>query len=116
MSNYRRGRALEYEVIDYLEARGWDCSRSAGSKGKVDVSAVKLYRRDLWIQCKTDGKIGVNEWNALFAHASTHSRIPVLANKVRGGIELWRILDYCEPRRARPKLPLEPEYVGEPTP
>lgn len=40
MSQYQRGRRVEQEVIDFLGARGYDCIRSAGSKGAADIVAV----------------------------------------------------------------------------
>lgn len=39
MNNYAKGRRVEQEVIDLLGARGYDCVRSAGSKGAADVVA-----------------------------------------------------------------------------
>lgn len=39
MSAYRRGRALEYRVMELLKAEGWLCFRSAASHSPVDVIA-----------------------------------------------------------------------------
>lgn len=39
MSQYQRGRRVEQEVIDFLGSRGYDCIRSAGSKGAADIVA-----------------------------------------------------------------------------
>lgn len=41
MSAYRRGRALEYRVMELLKAEGWFCFRSAASHSPVDVVAGK---------------------------------------------------------------------------
>lgn len=40
MNQYQRGRRVEQEVIDFLGTRGYDCIRSAGSKGAADIVAV----------------------------------------------------------------------------
>lgn len=37
--NYIKGRRAEYETIKILEAEGYTCSRSAASKGRVDIYA-----------------------------------------------------------------------------
>jgi|SRR5690606_1485865 len=41
MSNYKRGRAKEYETIRLLEPLGFTCTRSASSQGLWDVVAVR---------------------------------------------------------------------------
>ncbi|MGI0084391.1 MAG: hypothetical protein ACREBQ_04840 [Nitrososphaerales archaeon] len=40
-SNYRRGRAREYQVLHMLRSSGWVCSRSAMSHGPIDVFAAR---------------------------------------------------------------------------
>jgi Holliday junction resolvase len=40
VNHYQRGRRVEQEVIDHLGTLGYDCIRSAGSKGAVDIVAV----------------------------------------------------------------------------
>lgn len=42
MTNYRKGRALEYEVIDLFKQAGWSVIRGAGSKGEVDGMKVDI--------------------------------------------------------------------------
>jgi hypothetical protein len=44
--NYNNGRAREYRIMKRLEAQGWWCVRSAGSKGVVDIVAFKLWLED----------------------------------------------------------------------
>ncbi len=52
----RQGANFELEVMHYLEPFGYDCLRSSGSRGAVDVVAVskRAYQRNslLFIQCK----------------------------------------------------------------
>jgi len=63
MSNYAKGRSLEYEVIDLFEKAGWSVTRGSSSKGQVldwkpDVVATRwtnTTKRQAWmvlIQCK----------------------------------------------------------------
>ena len=55
MTRYEGGRAFEYEVRRALEADGYWCIRAAGSKGKVDIVAVKD-GQVLMVQVKRDGR------------------------------------------------------------
>jgi len=55
---YRRGAELERDVKRRLEAKGWFCVRSAGSKSPVDIVAVKPDARPLFVQVK-GGKRGM---------------------------------------------------------
>ena len=60
MTNYARGRRLEYDTINALQAHGWNTIRAAGSHGTVDILAWK--RQELLaIQCKVDGKLSPAE-------------------------------------------------------
>ena len=51
-TNYEKGRLAEYKCIKDLEANGFTCMRSAGSKGKTDVHAYDINRHKL-IQVKS---------------------------------------------------------------
>ena len=54
MTNYEKGARAEREAIALLELVGYDCTRSAGSKGMWDIIAV--YRNHVrFIQVKTEG-------------------------------------------------------------
>ncbi|GIV53117.1 MAG: hypothetical protein KatS3mg038_3638 [Candidatus Kapaibacterium sp.] len=52
MSNYTRGRALEYDAKRYFEERGYLVVRSAGSKSPVDLVCLHPSYRLLLVQCK----------------------------------------------------------------
>ena len=54
MSNYRKGANAEREAVKMLESMGYDCVRSAGSKGLWDIVAIYLTHIRL-IQVKTEG-------------------------------------------------------------
>ena len=43
MGKYSKGARFENEVIKFLKKQGMYCIRSAGSKGIVDVIAMKRY-------------------------------------------------------------------------
>lgn len=47
MSNYRKGRAFEYEIAAILEREGYEVMRSAGSHGPFDLVAVKRNGRNV---------------------------------------------------------------------
>ncbi|GIV53215.1 MAG: hypothetical protein KatS3mg038_3736 [Candidatus Kapaibacterium sp.] len=52
MSNYTRGRALEYDAKRYFEERGYLVVRSAGSKSPVDLVCLHPSLPPLLVQCK----------------------------------------------------------------
>ena len=55
MGRYSKGAKFENDVIKFLEKKGMYCIRSAGSKGIVDVIAMKRYCNETFvylIQCK----------------------------------------------------------------
>lgn len=56
MTNYDNGAALERACKEALEKAGWLAVRSAGSKGKVDVLAVRLGAVAV-VQCKRTGRL-----------------------------------------------------------
>jgi Holliday junction resolvase len=63
MGNYSKGAKFEREIIKDLEKRDMYCIRSAGSKGIVDVIAMKRYCGVTFvylIQCKY-GKATMNK-------------------------------------------------------
>lgn len=52
-ANYLRGRRFEWRVRDQLRKMGWTVLRTAGSKGPVDLVAVKAGSPVAFVQCKT---------------------------------------------------------------
>lgn len=87
MTNYQRGRALEYRVRERLERLGYWVVRSASSKGCADLVAVKAeglpeYRSHwlLLVQCKLSvGAVGVVEWNRLYETGQKVNGVAVIA-------------------------------------
>lgn len=78
VSHYRAGRDLEHEVRHQLEGDGYSVIRSAGSKGAVDLIAIKV-GQVLFVQVKRTTAPGPAAWNLLFDLAEMASAIPVLA-------------------------------------
>jgi Holliday junction resolvase len=68
-TNYYRGRAREYRVLQTLRHDGWFCARSAASHSPVDIFAGKG-GRTLMIQVKSGrGRLVETEREALIAWA-----------------------------------------------
>lgn len=56
MTNYARGRRLEWDAQHDLEDNGYDTIRAASSKGIADVVGFKP-GQVVFVQAKTDGRI-----------------------------------------------------------
>ena len=85
MTNYDAGRRFEWAVRDDLRADGYEVIRSAGSKSKVDLFAVK-HGQVLLVQCKRDGKIGPAERTELIRIAHMATATAIVAYKAKVGI------------------------------
>jgi Holliday junction resolvase len=103
MTNYDNGRRFEWAVRDHLIADGYDVFRSAGSKTKVDMTAVKTGQL-LFVQCKRDGKISPAERAKLLQLATLiDCAVPVLAWKEFGKAQvLLAVLTGPGPKDRRP--------------
>lgn len=107
---YAQGKRLEYKVINELRALGFVTMRSAGSKGAVDVIALRPGEL-LLVQVKRTTPPGPAAWNALFDMASWVSGVPILATCLPYRAIAYERLVFRKPfprpsPRARP--PLEP--------
>jgi hypothetical protein len=69
-TQYARGAAFERRVMVDLEELGYYVVRSAGSHSVIDVVAL-AYQVTLGVQVKLDGRCDPDEWNDLWALAST---------------------------------------------
>lgn len=90
MTNYDRGRAFEYATRDKLIADGYWVMRAAGSKGKVDILAIKD-GHTLFVQCKADGKCSPAERVELLRIAALIDGLPLVAHR-DGGVR-FRLLN-----------------------
>lgn len=89
-SNYHRGRDLEHRVRAHLRDQGYEVLRTAGSKSKVDLVALKPGQL-LFVQCKRSGALPPAEWNALWDLARMAGAVPVLAEQLQRGRKYWRL-------------------------
>jgi Holliday junction resolvase len=89
-SNYARGRDLEHRVRTHLREQGYEVLRTAGSKSKIDLVAIKT-GQILFVQCKRSGALPPAEWNALWDLALMVGAVPVLAEQLTRGRKYWRL-------------------------
>lgn len=88
MTNYSQGRAFEYAVRDVLTDQGFYVMRSAGSKTKVDLVAIKGGQIAL-VQCKRHGVISPAERTVLFDLAALNpNTLPLVASKEGSNVTL----------------------------
>jgi Holliday junction resolvase len=90
-SNYHRGRDLEHRVRTELRKQGYEVLRTAGSKSKVDLVALKP-GQILFVQCKRSGALPPAEWNGLWDLARMAGAVPVLAEQLTRGRKYWRLM------------------------
>lgn len=105
-SNYARGRDLEHRVRTHLREEGYEVMRTAGSKSKVDLIAIKQ-GQILFVQCKRSGALPPAEWNALWDLAQMVGAVPVLAEQLTRGRKYWRLTGRKDqPGRRQPYVEL----------
>jgi Restriction endonuclease len=94
-SGYRNGADLERAVKHHLEANGYELViKSGGSKGKVDVIALKP-GETLLVQCKLAGTMSPADRVALRSLAYDLGAVPLLARWVKEG-SAARTIGYTE--------------------
>lgn len=113
MANYAGGRDFEHRTRRLLEDNGWWCQRSAGSKGAVDLIAVKP-GQTLFVQCKRRGSLPPGEWNELYRLALKLGAVPVLAQQrlAPSRVVLHRLVALKE---GRGRQPMEEFVIDEVT-
>ena len=109
-TNYKRGADFERRVLADMSARGYVSVRSAGSHTVADVYCFR-YGEIVLIQCKRDGRLGPEEWNALYDHCQRAGAIPVLAKTGPGnrGITYWKLIGRKGGRGRQPLVPWAPQ-------
>lgn len=120
-SAYERGVRFERATRDDLEGNGYEVIRSAGSKSKVDLVAIKQGQL-LLIQCKPAGtrKLPNADWNRLVDLARMCGAEPIVAAKVPGRTRpeyrrlLVRLVPREQPAAHRGHFePWSPDEVGQ---
>ena len=94
MSNYDHGATLERSVKSCLQANGYFAVKSGGSKGPVDVVAIKR-GEILLVQCKTDGYLSPLERVELRKLALDLGAVPLSAGWHKNG-RAARVIRFTE--------------------
>lgn len=85
-SRYAIGREFEYRVRNDMANHGFIAVRSPASKSPTDVYCIGV-GVNVFVQCKTNGKLPMREWNRFWAQCKSVDAIPVMAMKgIRGRI------------------------------
>jgi Holliday junction resolvase len=84
MTQYSRGADFERKVGKDLQAHGWFSNRSAGSRGVIDLMAVAPGPEVLFIQCKRDGRLSIEDRRDLYNLALAFHATPILAYNDKG--------------------------------
>lgn len=93
---YAQGKRLEYKVQNELRELGFVTMRSAGSKGAVDIMAVRPGEL-LFCQVKRHTPPGPAPWNLLFDMAEWCGAIPLLATCLPYREIVWERLVFRKP-------------------
>jgi Holliday junction resolvase len=124
-SPYRLGRDFERSIRGRLERKGYFVMRAHGSKGKIDLLAVKTVGPIkgvnarwvvLGVQCKRRGDIGSAEWNELFELCSTYGIMPIVATKASERTVSYYRLDALRIPRKPGRPWTEVDHDGVPLP
>lgn len=130
-SPYRLGRDFERAIRGRLERKVYFVMRAHGSKGKIDLLAVKVNPAAnthgqpaghivLGVQCKRRGDIGSAEWNELMDVCEPHGIMPVVAVKLfesgKDSVAFYRLDERRIPRKPGRPWTLIDHATGEPLP
>jgi Holliday junction resolvase len=123
VTNYAAGTRVERIVRHHLESEGYVVTRSAGSKGWIDLAARKPGQL-LDVQVKRDPatRLCAADWDRLIERAEWVGAIPILATRslhdqtclerhrtdgVRCYVMLWRLTGMYVPRAPFARQPAE---------
>lgn len=81
---YQTGKQFEYMVRDALIDDGYETVRSAGSKTKIDLIAMKPGQL-LFVQCKINGLCAPAERTKLLSLARMVGALPLVAYRYKPG-------------------------------
>lgn len=101
MTAYTKGRNFEYKVRDDLIEKGYYVTRSAGSKGLIDLVAIHPKNKTIMVQCKYGTKPVLAEMSNLCHFARDYANtvaVFVAHAEPRKPISYYHIPDYvkCE--------------------
>lgn len=103
-----KGTRFEHRVKHDMEERGWFVMRSPASKSPIDLLAVSQ-SEVAFLQCKTDGRLDPEPWNALYELANHYGALPILAAKpVKGGVAYYLLTGPKRTDAANRWAPMDP--------
>jgi Holliday junction resolvase len=79
MTQYSRGYAFELKVWKDLQRNGYFGVRAGGSRGPVDLMVVAPGPEVVFIQCKRDGRLSIEDRRDLYNLATAFDATPILA-------------------------------------
>jgi Holliday junction resolvase len=108
-ANPAAGDRFERRTMRVLRAAGWVTQKSPGSHSAVDLMASRA-GRTLFVQCKINGRLDPEDWNALLEAAGRAGAIPLLVERLAGKdlpLRWWRLTGPKTVRGSRrpPKVP-----------
>ena len=111
-SKYRLGRDFEYAVMKAMRKCGYLAIRSPASKSPTDIYCIAKGSL-VFIQCKRGGAMGVEEWNEFYDYATSVGALPIMAEKVPGGIA-YHLVEAKKDgsRRRQPMSDWQPTATG----
>jgi Holliday junction resolvase len=114
VTNYAAGTRVEHLVRHHLESEGYIVTRSAGSKGWIDLAARKPGQLlDVQVKRGASTRLCAADWDRLIERAEWVGAIPILAtrhlaagchefhrpgNPQRCATVLWRLTGLYVPR------------------
>lgn len=87
VTQYQRGADFERRVQKDMASHGYLAHRTPGSKTPVDVYSFKHGDEWVFIQCKTGGSLGPEEWNKFLDFCELWDATPIMAEKAKRGIK-----------------------------
>ena len=90
MTRYANGANLERRVKADLQKHGWEACRVAGSRGLYDIKANAPGPQVIYVQCKRDGRMSLQDRRDLENLANAFDGLAILAY-LDDGIQYSRI-------------------------
>jgi len=87
VTQYQRGAAFERRVQKDMHDHGYLALRTPGSKSPTDIHCFKHGDEWVFVQCKTGGSLGPDEWNRFMDYCEEHGATPIMAEKATRGIK-----------------------------
>src|SRR3954469_25046456 len=117
MTAYQRGDYREKRAKEYLESHGYDCWQSRGSRGLVDIVALRRARAPVLVQVKAgSAPVTHYEWNGLYRLAAKLEAVALVCTaRTKDGrsyVMEWRRITGAHLLRA-PSWPAQPfDFIG----